>query len=172
MPYPNRAQRRIQETRGAQHYLSWGVDPLGCRLPGAGEPSSTRHAGSVRRTWRLKDVNIVADVSKVSPILQVANESGQHPRPQRHRRRAASRGDLNLVAEPLAAAATPNGAPKAPSTPLTFMPDSVVDITLPGQMTYDPDGRPNGMTAPRIYRMTAGPSGANARWLTLREQSA
>jgi hypothetical protein len=114
----------------------------------------------------------VADVSYVSPITQVANESGPHPRPPRHRRRAAFRGDLSLVAEPLAAAVAPDDVPNAPVEPLTFTPDSVVDITLPGQMTYDGDGRPLGMTAPRIYRMTAGPSGANARWLTLREQSA
>ena len=113
----------------------------------------------------------------MSPITQVANESGQHPRPQHHRRQPASRHNLSVLAEPLstplaAAAVPPDDVPTAPITPLTFTPDSVVDVTLPGQMTYDADGRPSGMTAPSIYRMTAGPSGDNARWLTIREQSA
>jgi hypothetical protein len=61
---------------------------------------------------------------------------------------------------------------RVPAGPSPFAPGSVVDITWPGQMTYDADGNPSGMTAPRIYRMTAGPEGTQARWLTLQEQSA
>ena len=61
---------------------------------------------------------------------------------------------------------------RVPASPSPFMPGSVVDITWPGQMTYDADGKPSGMTAPRIYRMTAGPESTQARWLTLQEQSA
>ena len=111
----------------------------------------------------------MADVIEVSPITQVANANGQHPRPPRRRLRSVS----NAALRPLTAVAVPPAVvPETPPEPLTFTPNSVVDITWPGQMTYDADGTPNGMSAPRIYRMTAGPSGAHARWLTLREQSA
>ena len=61
-------------------------------------------------------------------------------------------------------------ASRSPAKPSTFTPDSVVDITWPGQMTFDADGMPSGMTAPRIYRMTAGPHGSLTRWLTLQEE--
>jgi hypothetical protein len=77
------------------------------------------------------------------------------------------------MAEPLPGVAVPPDlVPRTPSKPLTLTPNSVVDLTWPAEMTYDVDGLPSGMSAPRVYRMTAGPAGTLTRWLTLEEESA
>ena len=113
----------------------------------------------------------MADVLEVSQIT--ANAMAQHSGPALDRRRPVSNDDPSPVAEPLPAmAAPPDIVPDTSSKPFTYTPDSVVDVTWPGQMTYDVDGLPSGMSAPRVYRMTAGPAGTLTRWLILREQVA
>ena len=115
----------------------------------------------------------MADVPEVRQTTQTADAMAQHSGPARDRLRPVSNDDPSPVADLLPAmAAPPDVAPDTPSKPFMFTPDSVVDVTWPGQMTYDVDGLPSGMSAPSVYRMTAGPAGTMTRWLTLREEVA
>lgn len=117
-----------------------------------------------------------ADVPEVSQNHHDGQCNGRHSVPPCHRRRPGSNDDRALLPEALG---TATGVPADtqvvrhdPAKPSTFTPDSVMEMTWPGQMTFDIDGTPSGMTAPRTYRMTAGPNGTPTRWLTLQEKSA
>jgi hypothetical protein len=76
------------------------------------------------------------------------------------------------IEAPEAAAVSPEIVQRKLAEAARFTPRSVVDITWPGQITFDVDGMPNGMTAPRVYRMTAGPEGTLAGWLRPLAESA
>jgi hypothetical protein len=78
-----------------------------------------------------------------------------------------SNDDRATLAEALAAEAVPpDVGPRTPAARFRFTPHSVVDVTWPGRMTFDVEGMPSGMSTPRIYRMTAGPNGILAGWLS------